>query len=77
LERRINQRTVSKATPNLEALRPNFGWLPIERIKKTIQATTSETGITCIGILFFHLISWQNFLTQFNIFCHNYMAKLR
>jgi hypothetical protein len=40
LERRINQRTVSKATPNLEALRPNFGWLPIERIKKTIQATT-------------------------------------
>ena len=40
LERRIHQRTVSKATPNLEALRPNFGWLPIERIKKTIQATT-------------------------------------
>jgi hypothetical protein len=40
LELRIQQRTVSKATPNLEALRPNFGWLPIERIKKTIQATT-------------------------------------
>jgi hypothetical protein len=40
LERRINQRTVSKATPNLEVLHPNFGWLPIERIKKTIQATT-------------------------------------
>jgi hypothetical protein len=35
-----NQRTVSKAAPNLEALRPNFGWLPIKRIKKTLQATT-------------------------------------
>jgi hypothetical protein len=40
LERRINQRTVSKAAPNLESLRPNFGWLPLERIKKTIQNTT-------------------------------------
>jgi hypothetical protein len=39
LQRRINQRTVSKAAPNLEALRPNFGWLPLERIKKTLQAT--------------------------------------
>jgi hypothetical protein len=40
LERRINQHTISKATPNLEALRPNFGWLPIARIKETLQATT-------------------------------------
>ena len=40
LERRIDQRTVSKSAPNLEALRPNFGWLPLERIKKTIQHTT-------------------------------------
>jgi hypothetical protein len=40
LQRRINQRAVSKAKPNLEALRPNFHWLPLERIKKTIQATT-------------------------------------
>ena len=40
LECRINQRTVSKAAPNLEAFRPNFGWLPLERIKKTIQNTT-------------------------------------
>jgi hypothetical protein len=40
LQHRINQRTVSKATPNLEAPRPNFGWLPIKSIKKTLQATT-------------------------------------
>ena len=40
LERRIHQRSLSKAKPNLEALRPNFGWLPLDRIKKTIQATT-------------------------------------
>jgi hypothetical protein len=29
LEHCINQHTVSKAKPNLEALCPNFGWLPI------------------------------------------------
>jgi hypothetical protein len=40
LERHINQCTVSKAAPNIEAHHPNFGWLPIERIKKIIQATT-------------------------------------
>jgi hypothetical protein len=40
LERRINQRTVSKAAPNLEALRPNFGWLPLDRFKQTLLATT-------------------------------------
>jgi hypothetical protein len=39
LKRRINQRTVSKAAPNLAALRPNFGWLPLERVKQTIQNT--------------------------------------
>jgi hypothetical protein len=41
LECCINQHTVSKASkPNLEALGPNFGWLPIKHIKKTIQATS-------------------------------------
>jgi hypothetical protein len=40
LERRINQRAVSKAAPNLAALWPNFGWLPLERVKQTIQNTT-------------------------------------
>jgi hypothetical protein len=40
LERRINQRSLSTAAPNLELLRPNFGWLPLDRIKKTIKATT-------------------------------------
>jgi hypothetical protein len=42
LVHQINQRTVSKATVNIKALRPNlFGWLPIERAsKKTIQSTT-------------------------------------
>jgi hypothetical protein len=40
LECRINQRTVFKAKPNLEAICPNFGWLPIKCIKKMIQATT-------------------------------------
>jgi hypothetical protein len=46
LQRRINQRTVSKAAPNLEALRSNFGWLPIERIKKTLQATAQFARTT-------------------------------
>jgi hypothetical protein len=36
----INQRSASKAKSNLEILRPNFGWLPLDHIKKTIQATT-------------------------------------
>jgi hypothetical protein len=40
LEQRINQRSLSTAAPNLELIRPNFGWLPLERIKKTIKATT-------------------------------------
>ena len=40
LELCIHRRSVSKAKPNLEALRPNFGWLPLDRIKQTIQATT-------------------------------------
>jgi hypothetical protein len=40
LERCINQHSVSKAKPNLEILCPNFGWLSLDRIKKTIQATT-------------------------------------
>ena len=40
LERRINQRTVSKATPNLKALHPNFGRFSIERINVITQATT-------------------------------------
>ena len=26
--------------PDLDALRPNFGWLPVDRIKKTLEATT-------------------------------------
>jgi hypothetical protein len=39
LQRRINQRTVSKAAPNLAALCPNFGWSPLERVKETIQNT--------------------------------------
>jgi hypothetical protein len=43
LERCINQRITSKVTPNLEALCLHFGWLPIERIKKTTQATAQFT----------------------------------
>ena len=31
--------TVSVAQPNLEILRPLFGWVPVDRIKKTIAAT--------------------------------------
>ncbi len=37
--RSINQ-TVTASTPDLEALRPLFGWVPVDRIKKTIASTT-------------------------------------
>ena len=32
--------TVSVAQPNLELLRPLFGWVPVDRIKKTLESTT-------------------------------------
>jgi len=31
---------VTPSLPNLESLRPNFGFVPVERIKKTLDATT-------------------------------------
>jgi hypothetical protein len=40
LECCINQRSVSKAKPNLEILCPNFGGLPLDCIKQTIHVTT-------------------------------------
>jgi hypothetical protein len=36
----IQQHSVSLRKPNLELLRPNFGWVPTDRIKQTIKATT-------------------------------------
>jgi hypothetical protein len=36
----IHHRNISVQKPNLELMRPYFGWIPIDRIKKTIQATT-------------------------------------
>jgi hypothetical protein len=36
----INKRDISTRVPNLELLRPNFGWIPIDRIKQTIKSTT-------------------------------------
>jgi hypothetical protein len=36
----LYHQTVSVTKPNLEILRPNFGWVPIDRIKQTIRATT-------------------------------------
>jgi hypothetical protein len=36
----IHKRDLSTRAPNLELLRPNFGWVPIDRIKQTIKATT-------------------------------------
>jgi hypothetical protein len=49
LEHQVNQCTASKATPNLKALCPNFGWLPIERIKKMTQTTAqfAQTAARC------------------------------
>ena len=41
-DRRIHQRIVSKTAPNLELICPNFGRLPLERIKKTLLATTYQ-----------------------------------
>jgi hypothetical protein len=32
--------TVTVAQPDLELLRPFFGWMPVDRIKKTIESTT-------------------------------------
>ena len=32
--------TVCRKFPDLDALRPNFGWVPTERIQKTLEATT-------------------------------------
>ena len=31
---------LSRNFPDLDALRPNFGWVPTERIQKTLKATT-------------------------------------
>ncbi len=39
-ETRSVSHTVTTAQPDLELLRPFFGWMPIDRIKKTIAATT-------------------------------------
>ena len=36
----INRRHVSAQAPNLEVIRPLFGWVPLDCIKKTILATT-------------------------------------
>ena len=33
-------RKVSVESPDLNRMRPNFGWLPVDRIRKTIEATT-------------------------------------
>jgi transposase InsO family protein len=35
-----NDREVTKQKPKFEALRPNFGWISVERLKKTLAATT-------------------------------------
>ena len=37
---RSNNQTVTPSTPDLDALRPLFGWVPVDRIKKTIASTT-------------------------------------
>ena len=34
---------ITKKTPDYEALRPIFGWLPIDIIKKTFKSTTQYT----------------------------------
>jgi hypothetical protein len=35
-----NESEVIKQKPKFEALRPNFGWISVERVKKTLAATT-------------------------------------
>jgi hypothetical protein len=46
LERRINQRTVSKAKPNLESLCPNFGWLLIKLINDSVCTHCSSLSLS-------------------------------
>jgi hypothetical protein len=36
----VNDRKVDVQKPKFEALRPNFGWISVERIKKTLAAAT-------------------------------------
>lgn len=39
VERQANGQVLSKHTPNLEAMRPYFGWVPLHRIQRTFDAT--------------------------------------
>ena len=36
----MSPQTVMPNLPDLDQLKPNFAWIPIERIKKTLEATT-------------------------------------
>ena len=38
--REVNQKLVTQKEPDAQALRPNFGWLPVKRIQATLKATT-------------------------------------
>ena len=40
LDRYANTRVTAKHSPDLEALRPYFGWTPLERIRRTLEVTT-------------------------------------
>jgi hypothetical protein len=40
IERVAQAQVIHKHSPNLEAMRPYFGWTPLDRIKHTLDATT-------------------------------------
>ena len=44
--RRAAPQRIVPTTPDIQSLRPNFGWLPIERIKNTLNATTQHFKAT-------------------------------
>jgi hypothetical protein len=47
----INERRIEPQERNYDALRPNFGWLPAENVKKTFEATTQNARMPHSTIL--------------------------
>ena len=76
---RSNNQTVTPSKPDLEALRPLFGWVPVDRIKKTIASTTQFARASVRLPLRKHLKSrfparnvhrWHEDVATDTFFCH-------
>jgi hypothetical protein len=61
-------RTVTVAKVDLELLRPFFGWVPVDRIKKTIESTTQFAGASVRLPMQKH---YKSCFPAYNVHCWN------